>query len=231
MKSSTILQKYPTYRDDLLTTTKKWLAGKKLDDNAENLWRIHNKLYDLKDFVDKHPGGKDWITLTEGIDITEQFETHHLSDHAEKLLTKFYVREASQPRNYKITFEENGFYKTLKRRVASKITSHINKSSVASSRFYCDLMLASTILAFILVSRDYNYVTMLTAACCLVMLTVIAHNFIHQRDNWRMYLINFSMQNYREWRGEFTNITGLILLIFLFSVSRYEPSSLSQFLF
>lgn len=202
MKSSTIVEKYPSYRDEFFTSTQRWLEGKRLDDNAEKLWRIYDKLYDLEDFISTHPGGRDWIDLTRGIDITEQFETHHITDHAEKLLPKFYVRDAAHPRNYKITFHENGFYKTLKRRIASKM-SQINTNSVATSRFYCDLMLASTILAFILISRDYNYVTLLIASCCLLMLTVIAHNFIHQRDSWRMYLINFSMQNYREWRGEF----------------------------
>lgn len=35
-----------------------------VDDNAEGLWRIHNKLYDLTDFIDKHPGGSDWIKFT-----------------------------------------------------------------------------------------------------------------------------------------------------------------------
>lgn len=37
------------------------------------------------------------------------------------MLSKFYVREAKEPRNYKLTFKDDGFYRTLKRRVASKI--------------------------------------------------------------------------------------------------------------
>lgn len=80
-------------------------------------FRIHDKLYDLKNFGDKHPGGKDWITLTEGTDITEQFETHHLYGKAELLLPKFYVREAKLPRNYNFMYKPDGFYRTLKGRV------------------------------------------------------------------------------------------------------------------
>lgn len=34
------------------------------DDNAEGLWRVHDKLYELGEFVDKHPGGKEWLQLT-----------------------------------------------------------------------------------------------------------------------------------------------------------------------
>lgn len=44
-----------------------WLECKQNDDGAEGLWRIHDDLYDLTDFVDKHPGGKSWITLSKVI--------------------------------------------------------------------------------------------------------------------------------------------------------------------
>lgn len=71
----------------------------------------------MKNFVDTHPGGKDWITLTEGVDITEQFETHHLYGKAEQYLSKYYVRDAKKPRNYNFTYKPDGFYLTLKRRV------------------------------------------------------------------------------------------------------------------
>lgn len=199
---STIVRKYPSYRDDAIKSCQKWIEGKRLDDNAEGLWRVHDKLYDLKKFIKNHPGGSDWIEMTEGIDITEQFETHHITERAERLLEKFYVRDAAKPRNYKITFEADGFYKTLKRRVANKILNNIDRKPISTSKFYCDFVLVSTILSFILVARDYNFITIFIAAMCLLLLTVISHNFIHQKDNWRMYLVNFSMQSFREWRGK-----------------------------
>jgi cytochrome b involved in lipid metabolism len=43
-----------------------------------NLWIVENKIYDLTDFVQKHPGGSTWLTLTKGQDITEHFVVHHL---------------------------------------------------------------------------------------------------------------------------------------------------------
>lgn len=42
-----------------------WLRSKRKDDNAEGLWRVHDNLYNLTDFIDKHPGGKDWLQFTE----------------------------------------------------------------------------------------------------------------------------------------------------------------------
>lgn len=41
-----------------------WLECKRSEDGAEGLWRIHDELYDLTDFVSVHPGGKSWLTIT-----------------------------------------------------------------------------------------------------------------------------------------------------------------------
>lgn len=65
VRFTTILNKYPTFRDDVVNGCWKWLAGRRADDNAEGLWRVHDKLYDLNEFVDHHPGGSEWLTLTE----------------------------------------------------------------------------------------------------------------------------------------------------------------------
>lgn len=199
---STIARKYPTNRDLLFKSCGSWLAGKRSDDDAEGLWRIHDKLYDFTDFIDRHPGGAEWLDITKGIDITEQFETHHITSNAENMLKKFYVRDTALPRNYKLTFDENGFYRTLKRRVAAKLSGQFDNKLAASSRFYCDLLLASTFLSFVIASRDYKLVTVLAAAVCLLLLTVIGHNFLHQRDNWRMYVVNLNWQSFRDWRGK-----------------------------
>lgn len=86
-----------------------WFEGKQIDDNAEGLWRVHDKLYDLTAFVKQHPGGSEWLELTKGIDITEQFETHHITNRAEQTLTKYYVRNAEKPRNYIFTYDDNGY--------------------------------------------------------------------------------------------------------------------------
>lgn len=63
-KKSTIAHKYPTYRDIPIKGCSSYLAGKRVDDNAEELWRVHDKIYDLTSFINKHPGGKEWLELT-----------------------------------------------------------------------------------------------------------------------------------------------------------------------
>lgn len=202
MKPSTIARKYPTYRDDPVSGTKRWLDGKRLDDNAEGLWRIHDKLYDLKDFIKRHPGGSEWLKVTKGVDITEQFEIHHISGAAEKILPQFFIRDASLPRNYKTTFDDNGFYRTLKRRVANKL-DFLDQSGVAHSRFYCDFLLATTLLLSTIAARDKSYLIASFASLSFMWLAIIAHNFIHQKDNWRMYIINLTLTSVHDWRGEY----------------------------
>lgn len=56
--------KYPSLRDGGFRDPTQWLTGKAMDDGAEGLWRVHDKLYDLTDFVKKHPGGDEWLELT-----------------------------------------------------------------------------------------------------------------------------------------------------------------------
>jgi len=109
----------PTGRNVVIKTASRWLKFKAQDDNiGPGLWRIHDGLYDLRDFVEKHPGGAEWISMTEGQDITEAFEAAHIRGlRVEQILKKYWVKSTNKPRNSAFTFEPNGFYKTLKTKV------------------------------------------------------------------------------------------------------------------
>ncbi|KAJ8889910.1 hypothetical protein PR048_009415 [Dryococelus australis] len=56
--------KYPSHRDDPVKSSTLWLQGKREDDGAEGLWRVHDGLYDLSSWLHHHPGGADWLELT-----------------------------------------------------------------------------------------------------------------------------------------------------------------------
>jgi hypothetical protein len=176
-----------------------WIEEKKVIDNAEGLWRVHDKIYDLNDFISKHPGGSEWLEMTKGIDITEQFETHHITSEAEQVLKKYFVREAAEPRNYKFTYNEKGFYRTLKRRVAEKLDG-LDRTPLKISNLISDLMLGlvftSAVLAATLESKSLAFVS----GIFVFWQFVIAHNYFHQKDNWRMFCFNLSLLNHREWR-------------------------------
>lgn len=58
---------------------------------------------------------------------------HHINFHkAHGILQKFRVREAAEPRNFKLTFKEAGFYRTLRQRVAEKLKTVSRKSEYKS---------------------------------------------------------------------------------------------------
>ena len=45
--------------------------------SSQDLWFIHGNGYDLKEFVERHPGGKEAILLGRGRDCTALVESYH----------------------------------------------------------------------------------------------------------------------------------------------------------
>ncbi|ALC39399.1 CG17928 [Drosophila busckii] len=196
---SGISRTYPSYRRHWQISNESWLAGKHTDDEAEGLWRIRDKLYDLSDFAQRHIGGAFWIERTKGTDITEPFESHHIEQHAERLLSKFEVRTAAKPRNYKFTLEPNGFYMTLKRRVRSKLQTLNYKPSKKTELLHTGILLSLFSLSWASTVCDSLALRAL-AGLALCWLATSTHNYFHQRDNWRMYCFNLTLMNFSCWR-------------------------------
>ena len=115
-------RKYPKNRDKIIKTPRTFLDGIRETEGYFPYWRIHDNLYALKDFAKRHPGGSFWIEMTQGTDITEPFESSHFGLKHEQLLEKFFVKKIETPRNSPYTFRENGFFKTLKRKVSLYLT-------------------------------------------------------------------------------------------------------------
>ncbi|XP_001651389.2 cytochrome b5-related protein [Aedes aegypti] len=194
-----ITAKFPSYYRHPLRTVNQWLKGKRRDDDAEGLWRIHDSLYDLTEFIDSHPGGSEWIRFTKGTDITEAFEVHHITARAELVLPKYYVRAARSPRNVRLTFHKHGFYRTLKRRVADKLLT-VDYAPVRTSETILDSLLCGS-FALACVAINWNSYILAALSGLFVAWTMnCAHNFLHRKDNWRMMAFNLAFFSYREWR-------------------------------
>ncbi|XP_044758459.1 cytochrome b5-related protein-like [Coccinella septempunctata] len=191
--------KYPTNRDHPLHSGDIWLAGKRADEGAEGLWRIHDELYDLTDFIDQHPGGKEWLRMTKGTDITEAFETYHIQETAQKILPKYFERKAKSARNYPFTFHENGFYKTLKKRIRQEV-GKIPSKFAKQSEIIADSLFLSYVLTAWLATYSFSFLLGSLSGVLLSYTSIAAHNFFHQRDNFRMYYFDFTMMSSREWR-------------------------------
>ncbi|KAI8140103.1 cytochrome b5 [Fennellomyces sp. T-0311] len=62
-----------------------------------DLWMIiHNKVYDITDFVQEHPGGEEVLIDETGKDATEAFEDIGHSDEAREMLEKYYIGEVDE---------------------------------------------------------------------------------------------------------------------------------------
>ncbi|KAJ3166494.1 hypothetical protein HDU88_003363 [Geranomyces variabilis] len=78
---------------------------------------IRGSVYDITDFVDRHPGGRDIMLLSAGRDVTQVYETYHDIAKTEKVLRKYRIgvlTDAVLP-----TFPPpSKFQTTLRKRVA-----------------------------------------------------------------------------------------------------------------
>ncbi|KAF2360549.1 Fatty acid desaturase domain [Trinorchestia longiramus] len=189
----------PTDRNIILKTGDSWMNGKRIDDRIGKLWRIHDKLYDLAGFMDKHPGGRFWIETTRGTDITEAFESAHVNPAVAQLLPKYYVRDATTKRNSPYTFHENGFYKTLQRK-AWQVLSKVGSGPSLQMRLMMDGQVALFIALVITAATHQSYVVAFCAGLVLWTVMGTAHNFFHQRDNFRMLYFDLSPLSSSEWR-------------------------------
>lgn len=139
----------------------------------------------------------------QGTDITEAFECYHIADRANKVLSKYFIRSATEPRNYKLTFYDHGFYRTLKRKVAKSLET-IGFNQTWKSKCYMDAVLISLFCTSIIATRTQDsFVSIfmtLAAGQFMAWLNTLSHNFIHQKDNWRMYAANIPLTGWRDWR-------------------------------
>ncbi|XP_039750159.1 cytochrome b5-related protein-like isoform X1 [Pararge aegeria] len=202
---------YPLYRDVEPKTTQQWLLGKQIQDGAEGLWRIHDSIYDLTDFVSSHPGGSQWIEFTKGTDITEAFETHHINNVVvEALLPKYFIKKAKTSRNSPFSFKEDGFYKTLRPKIAAKLKElphDVRKKSDNVTDFLFACLLVGSPLCCWLWTKNLIYGAASTVILGFILcgLSICAHNYLHRSDSWRMYLLNFSGFSY-SFMGRLSNL-------------------------
>lgn len=95
------------------------------DRDQPKLWWIHGKGYNLQEFVDRHPGGREAILLGKGRDCTALVESYHPFSSApvKQVLIKYHVPGAapSDPSSSPQQQKPDVFYEVLKQRVAIRL--------------------------------------------------------------------------------------------------------------
>ncbi|KAG7366384.1 fatty acid desaturase, type 1 [Nitzschia inconspicua] len=100
---------------------------------SSSLWWIHNKGYDLEEFVQRHPGGVEAILLGKGRDCTALVESYHpFTNQHWKVLEKYLVEQPEEDNiNEQIPTNDRNdpqqrkdfFYEVLKKRVSTVLIS------------------------------------------------------------------------------------------------------------
>jgi fatty acid desaturase len=160
-------------------------------------WCIHGKLYDLTDFIKLHPGGSHWLELTRGMDITEAYETHHLNEEkVNNILKQYYIKDVAYDGRFK--WEENSFFKVLKKRVREKVGS--NTFASLKTKLYSYIILLIYIFSFLASSYYKSYFFALIAGMLIFALIGIGHNFFHQRNpGLFQYFFDISLFSSKDW--------------------------------
>lgn len=105
---------------------------------------------------------------------------------------KYFVRNSKTKRNAPFSFAEDGFYMTLKKEV-TKILPTLPKQPDKTSKFFLDSVTFFLFLFAILATNYWSFRIGVLAGIFLGLTTIAAHNFLHQKDNLRMYFFQFSM--------------------------------------
>lgn len=191
---------YPSGRNDPIKSGQGFMEGRRIDDGAEGLWRIKNGLYDLTEWEKFHPGGSEWINLTKGTDITEAFEVHHLTEKPQRLLARFYIRDANSSRSIPFTFDENGFYKKFKKRIQIALKDVDFQNPSKSSNFKTDSLLIITLISSMIAASTNFWLAFIISGIFLAWTTIAAHNYMHMKHHFRMYYFDLSLMSSKEWR-------------------------------
>jgi hypothetical protein len=176
------------------------------------LWRIHDDLYDFTGF--KHPGGDSFLELSVNTDITELFESSHpnitkVSEYLNKYKVSFPIngKASIHPRyTEKFTFQSNGFYCTLRKRICERLNSLPVASYWESTSFVHDTFLLCFLFSMILSispvvqSSFLSYLFVCIAGAFLACLANTSHNFFHLKLNWRRFTFDLSCFSSYEWQ-------------------------------
>jgi fatty acid desaturase len=186
---------------------------KAIEKLSTDLWYMHGQWYDLTPFIPSHPGGTAILKIAKGLpDATPLMESYHAfanKEYVYKTMAAYKVDYVPAdaltcPKTETTyTFEPNGFYMTLTRRVrehfgATKNSDSLTKTIKANQWWtfkvasQATLLIGFYLLAF-MVPDVSTLLSTLSAAAAGIMLIALGMNSMHDashyaigaRDSWK----------------------------------------------
>lgn len=152
----------------------------------DDAWLLHGKLYDFSSYVERHPGGEDWILLGKGRDCTELFESVHAlsARHPRSMLSKYEIKNHSEDIPQELfEWEEDGFYKTLISRVKTELFPK-GSNYKASWGFYVKMTAIFAFSAWVFSQIYFSNHPILFATLYGMMLEVIGFSSMHDASHF-----------------------------------------------
>jgi hypothetical protein len=91
---------------------------------------------------------------------------------------------------------QDGFYRTLKRRARTAFAG-VPRGPNYASALIADLLALGSVAFSVLAACSSSYAVGALAGVLIALNVVSAHNFLHQKDNFRMYYFNLSFMSFR----------------------------------
>lgn len=86
------------------------------------------------------------------------FKSHHVTLRPEKMLSKFFIRDATSPRPIPFSLEPNGFYIKFKNRAREVLKNVDIHNPSTRSKLYADFIVTVAILAAIGAARFKSWI-------------------------------------------------------------------------
>jgi len=174
---------------------------------------IHGAFYDLTPFIASHPGGTTILHMSRGMaDATPVMESYHAfanKEYIAKTLAKYKIdytpkdAETREKTETTYTFDENGFYATLTRRVRAHFGSTKENESITrniKANYWWTFKVATQTVMYLalyavafVVPGVPTIVSILSAALAGMMIIAVGMNAMHDgshyaigaRDSWK----------------------------------------------
>lgn len=173
---------------------------------ASELWFVDGRAYDLVDWIEDHPGGREALMFVRGTNCTELFVSYHLMRGPGKArLAKYEVEvDRNDPvfmellAGSEFTFENADFYKTVEKRVRKYFRD--NKKAVGASPFWQAVGLLGILTTIALAVPAYVYGSIWAAVALGLVRAMtsvgpghsMSHFCLFPRGNWNSTLFRLA---------------------------------------
>lgn len=122
------------------------------------MWIINGTIYDLRNFLDKHPGGREILEESYGQDdLTAAFESYHSLSDKNKILNIMEKYKVKDIEKTNFIFNKDSFYYILSEKVKNKLNNNTKADIITYIKVIIQLNLYIISFYYAFLSNKYNF--------------------------------------------------------------------------